>query len=83
MPTVKQINETGIRALKSWIEATALPDHCHTDSRNLDAWCCEAEQSMGNGNPPMVEMNRLHTISGVPETFTIPPAGVYEQDIDE
>ena len=83
MTNTKRINETGIKALKSWIEATALPDHCHTDASNLNSWCDEAEESMGNGNPPMVEMSKLHTISGVPETFTVPANGVYEQEIEE
>lgn len=83
MSTVKRVNDRGIRALKSWIEATSMPDHCHTDAENLDAWCREAEESMGNGNPPMVEMSDLDTISGRPETFTIPADGIYEQDTDD
>jgi hypothetical protein len=38
---------------------------------------------MGNGNPPMVEMSDLHTISGRSETFTIPADGIYEQEADD
>ena len=78
----KRVNEVGMKALKKWIEATALEDHCHTDQNNLEAWAEEAEESMGNGNPPMVEMSKLHTQSGVPETFTIPEDGIYSQDDD-
>jgi hypothetical protein len=83
MTTVKRVNDKGIQALKSWIEATSMPDHCHTDPVELEAWCREAEESMGNGNPPMVEMSDLHTISGRPETFTIPADGIYEQETDD
>ena len=83
MTTNKRINEKGIAALKKWIESVSLPDHCHTDARNLDTWCTEAEESMGNGNPPLVEMSHLHTISGVTETFTVPPEGVYTEEIDD
>ena len=72
MTTSKRINEAGIKALKTWIETTSLPDHSSTDARALDAWCNEAEESMGNGNPPMVEMSHLHTVSGATETFTVP-----------
>lgn len=82
MSTDRRVNETGIAAIKRWIEETSLPDHCHTDARNLDAWCREAEESMGNGNPPMVEMSKLHTISGAPETFVVPTNGIYEVEVD-
>ena len=78
----QRVNERGMQHLKAWIEATSLPDHCHTDQSNLEAWAQEAEESMGNGNPPMVEMHASMTVSGTPETFTIPADGVYEQAID-
>lgn len=83
MTTDHRVNDTGVAALKRWIEATSLPDHCPTNQGNLEAWCQEAEESMGNGNPPMVEMNKLHTISGVPETFVIPEDGIYAVELDE
>lgn len=83
MLTISRVNETGVQALKRWIEATSMPDHCHTDAGNLEAWCQEAEESMGNGNPPMVEMSKLHTKSGVPETFTIPASGIYTEEVEE
>lgn len=81
--TIRRVNEKGLRYLADWINATANDDHRHTDARNLDAWAMEAEESMGAGNPPMVEMQAPATLSGNPETFTIPPDGVYEQAADE
>lgn len=83
MTTIKRINEKGLRHLADWINATANEDHRHTDPRNLDAWANEAEFSMGEGNPPIVEMQAPATLSGVPETFTVPADGVYEQDYEE
>jgi hypothetical protein len=83
MSIVKVVNEIGITALKKWIETTALPDYCHTDQRNIEAWCQEAEESMGNGNPPIVEMRSSDTKSGVPETFTIPDAGISAREVDD
>lgn len=83
MATIKHVNETGIKHLKAWILETANEDHAHVDSDNLDAWCCEAEESMGNGNPPMVEMTGIATLSGNPETFIVPAGGIDEQDIDD
>lgn len=80
---MKMVNEKGIAALKKWIEATRNEEHYENlNSRELDAWACEAEESMGNGNPPMVEMKGNATLSGVPETFTLPADCVYEVEED-
>ncbi len=83
MSTTKRVNEQGIAALKAWIIETANEDHRCTDPRNMDAWCCEAEESMANGNPPVVEMRAPATISGYPETFKIPANGIYEQELED
>jgi hypothetical protein len=85
MATVKRVNESGIKALKEWITATALPDHCSVDSPALDAWCNEAEESAnsGIGMGAYVEMSQHHSISGYPEIFCILESGMYEQDIEE
>lgn len=82
MTTEKRVNDRGLRYLADWIKATAKEGEHVIDAQNLDAWATEAEESMGNGNPPMVEMNEIATISGRPETFTIPADGIYEQEID-
>ena len=72
---MKIVNEKGISSLKRWIEATRGEDEfgplAKTDARALDAWACEAEESMLAGNPPMVEMSRHMSQSGRPETFTL------------
>ncbi len=81
--TIRRVNEKGLRHLAAWINATANDDHRHTDPQNLDAWASEAEESMGAGNPPMVEMQAPATLSGSAETFTIPADGIYEADADE
>ncbi len=78
----KRVNEKGLHYLADWVKVTANEDHCRTDQQNLDAWANEAEESMGNGNPPMVEMQAPATLSGVPETFTIPADGVYDVEMD-
>lgn len=81
--TIRRVNEKGLRHLAAWINATANDDHRHTDPQNLDAWASEAEESMGAGNPPMVEMQAPATLSGAPETFIIPADGIYEADASE
>jgi hypothetical protein len=81
--TIRRVNEKGLRHLANWINATANDDHRHTDPQNLDAWASEAEENMGAGNPPMVEMQAPATVSGVPETFIIPADGIYEADASE
>jgi hypothetical protein len=87
MGTIKQVNERGIQYLTAWIIATTKTDEagpaCKTDAREIDAWCTEAEESMGAGNPPVVEMSEINTASGTPETFTIPVDGITEVEIDD
>ena len=72
---MKTVNAKGIAALKVWIEKTSAEDDagplCRTDSKALDAWAVEAEESMLAGNQPIVEMSHLSTRSGRPETFTL------------
>lgn len=77
---MQHINERGIQYLKNWIIETTKTDEIgpyhHVDARNLDAWASEAEQSLANGNPAMVEMNHIATQSGRTETFIVPDDGI-------
>ena len=74
--TVKMVNEKGIAALRTWIKDIRAVDDAgplaDADSRALEFWAQEAEQSMANGNPPTVEMHASHSRTGRPETFTLP-----------
>jgi hypothetical protein len=80
-PPVRRVNGKGWAYIKAWILATQNEDHnFDTGGEAEEAWCSEAEESMGNGNPPMVEMQANATKSGSCETFTVPDDGVYECD---
>jgi hypothetical protein len=80
-PPVRRVNSKGWAYIKAWILATQNDDQEYSfDSAAAEAWCSEAEESMGNGNPPMVEMQASATKSGSCETFTVPNDGVYECD---
>ena len=80
-PPVRRVNSKGWAYIKAWILATQNEDHnFDTGGEAEEAWCSEAEESMGNGNPPMVEMPANATLSGSCETFTVPNDGVYECD---
>lgn len=83
--TVKRVSDKGWHKIVEWIKATKNDDHDYSfDSAAAEAWCTEAEESMGNGNPPMVEMPGNATMSGHPETFTVPADCIYEvEDEDE
>lgn len=84
MTTEKRVSDKGWRKIVEWIKVTKNEDQEYSfDSRACEAWCSEAEESMGNGNPPMVEMPGNATISGNPETFTVPADCIYEVEVDE
>ena len=80
---IRRVNDRGWAYVKEWILATKNDDQEYSfDSRAAEAWCSEAEESMGNGNPPMVEMPENATMSGNPETFIVPDDGIYECEPD-
>ena len=85
--TVKMVNEKGIDALRTWIQDIRAVDDAgplaYADSRALEIWAQEAEQSMANGNPPMVEMPASHSKTGRPETFTLPADCITEEETDD
>jgi len=87
MSNLRIVNERGMAALKSWIEKTSGEDEagllCLTDSKALNAWAIEAEESMLAGNPPMVEMSHFHTRSGKTETFTLSAEMISEREGDD
>jgi hypothetical protein len=84
---MKFVNEKGVSALKRWIESTRGEDEfgplAETDPRALNAWACEAEESMLAGNPPVVEMSQHMSRSGRPETFTLTDDMIDEREEDE
>jgi hypothetical protein len=71
-----RLNAEGLALLKQWIEDKACHDEAGPvhgiDSDNLNAWANEAEESVLNGNLPMVEMQSISTQSGLTETLTLP-----------
>jgi hypothetical protein len=83
--TVKRVNAKGIAALRAWIKDIRDVDDggpvAYIDLRTLEIWAQEAEQSMANGNPPMVEMPATHSRTGRPETFTLPADCVEEVEV--
>lgn len=78
-PPIRRVNDKGWEYIKAWILATQNEEHnFDTGGEAAEAWCSEAEGSMGNGNPPMVEMQASATLSGRTETFIVPNDGIYE-----
>ncbi len=71
---MRTINENGLVQIKNWLQSQAKPRGWSEE--NIGAWASEAEESMRNGNPPMIELKSCDTLSGVTETFTVPPEGV-------
>ena len=74
------INAQGREYLRRWIEQTRADDGSRpqylADDIAIDAWCADAEQSLAAGNGAVVEMPASGTMSGRPETYTIPADGI-------
>ena len=80
------ITAEGLGLIKSWVEEKTRHDEAGpvhgTDPDNLNAWANEAEESVLNGNPPLIEMQSISTRSGLPETLTLPRHCVEWVDTD-
>ena len=81
-----RVTGEGLGLIKSWVEEKTRHDEAGpvhgTDPDNLNAWANEAEESVLNGNPPMIEMRSISTRSGLPETLTLPRHCVEWVDTD-
>ena len=71
-----RLNAEGLALLKQWIEDKTAHDEAGplhgVDPNNLNAWANEAEESVLNGNLPVVEMQSISTRSGLTETLILP-----------
>lgn len=69
------ITPQGLAIIKEWVEEKTRHDEAgpvhQTDPESLNAWACEAEESVLNGNLPIVEMQDISTRSGLTETLTL------------
>ena len=81
-----RVTGEGLGLIKSWVEEKTRHDEAGpvhgTDPDNLNAWANEAEESVLNGNPPLIEMQSISTRSGLPETLTLPRHCVEWVDTD-
>ena len=82
-----RLNAEGLALLKQWIEDKAWHDEAGSlhsvDPNNLNAWANEVEESVLNGNLPIVEMQSINTRSGLTETLTLPRHCIEWVDTDQ
>lgn len=72
---MKTINSAGLAAIREFLSAHHKRGRTMTAAM-MSAWATEAEQSMLDGNPAMIEIRAVDAITGQPVTFTVPPTGV-------
>lgn len=80
---MKTINEKGLAAIAQWLaEKHKRPADV---AGREGAWASDAERSMLNGNPPLIEIRAWDSASGRTEAFVVPSSGidVSEDDTDE
>lgn len=86
--TTYTVNEAGMREIAEFLGE----NHKHavhsgeganywTDSM-LRAWAADAEFQAGEGNPAMIEVRGMHSVSGTPVTFTVSDAGLDAQEVE-
>lgn len=72
------INSTGLSHIAEWVMATAKAPNVTPQA--LASWASDAEHSLDMNRAPVIEMSAWKTISGKPETFTVPADGFDELD---
>ena len=72
------INESGMAEIRKFLADNHKKD---ISEIYLPAWAQEAEQSLGNGNPPIIEIKAWDSVSGHTEEFTVSDSGVsFDED---
>jgi hypothetical protein len=79
---IKTINQAGLEEIRQFLATYHKKGHDMTEAM-LCAWCEDAEDSLGNGNPPMIEIGAWDSVTGSPVTLTVSDAGVDTQVIDD
>lgn len=75
---MKTINEKGLAAIAKWLaEKHKRPKDVVF---RVNMWAEEAEQSMLNGNPPLIEIRAWDAVSGHTECFRVPDECIDEED---
>lgn len=78
------INETGLTEIAAFIIANHKDGARIANYRSvIHAWAAEAEESLDNGNPAMIEIRASASVSGSPVTFTVSDAGVDVAEVEE
>ncbi len=89
MIKVRTVNTVGIREIgeflgvrfKKAVNSGTGADYF--DSSMLAAWAADAEFQLGEGNPPLIEIKGVDSVSGTPETFEVSPEGVDTRYLDD
>lgn len=75
---MKTINEKGLAAIAQWLaEKHKRPADV---AGREGAWASDAEQSMLNGNPPLIEIRAWDAVSGHTECFRVPDECIDGED---
>lgn len=78
------INKTGMDEIAEFIRANHKDgERLADDPRVIAAWAGEAEESLDNGNPPMIEIRAYDSVSGVPVEFTVSERGIEENLVED
>ena len=72
---MNHINKTGREEIASFLDAHHVSGHLFGEAE-IAAWAAEAEEQMGEGNPPTIEIPARNSITGATETYTVSNAGV-------
>ena len=79
---IKTINQAGLEEIRQFLATYHNQGRDFTEAM-LVAWCEEAEDSLGNGNPAMIEIKAHDSVKGRPVVLTISDEGVDTQWIDD
>jgi hypothetical protein len=81
--TEYRINEIGMAEIADFLIANHKEGgRIAEDPTCINAWAAEAEESLENGNPAMIEIRAHDSVPGFPLTFTVSQSGIDAWEIE-
>ena len=70
------INAIGLKEIHAFLAANHKMGGEHFDQNMINAWASDAEDSLNNGNLPIIEIKSFDSVTGYPATYQITDAGI-------
>lgn len=76
------INAIGLKQIHTFLSANHKKGREHFNDGMLQAWASAAEDSLNNGNLPIIEIKSADSVTGYTVTYQITAVGIDSEMVD-